>query len=61
VRGNAGGGCPPLPAAAVIATDYALFTARLPETCAGQRVDPAALKHKDFTYVAAELIEAGEE
>jgi hypothetical protein len=37
----------------VIAADYALFTERLPETCAGLKVDPAALEYKDFTYVAA--------
>jgi hypothetical protein len=44
----------------VIAADYALFTERLPETCAGLKVDPAALEYKDFTYVAAGWVEAGE-
>jgi hypothetical protein len=44
----------------VIATDYALFTERLPETCAGLKVDPAAPEYKDFTYVAAGWVEAGE-
>jgi hypothetical protein len=53
VRGNAAGSCPPLSSGAVIAADYALFTERLPETCAGLKVDPAALEYKDFTYVAA--------
>jgi hypothetical protein len=60
VRGNAGGGYPPLPAGAVIAADYHRFTERLPETCAGLKVDPVALECKDFTYVAAGWVEAGE-
>jgi hypothetical protein len=50
----------PLSSGAVIAADYALFTERLPETCAGLKVDPAALEYKDFTYVAAGWVEAGE-
>ncbi len=49
----------PLSAGAVIAAGYARFTARLPETCAGLKVDPAALEYKDFTYVAAGWVEAG--
>ena len=51
----------PLPAGAVIAADYARFTELLPETCAGLKVDPAALEYKDFTYVAAGWVEAGED
>jgi hypothetical protein len=60
VRGIVGGSCPPLSSGAVIAAEYALFTERLPETCAGLKVDPAALGSKDFTYVAAGWVEAGE-
>jgi hypothetical protein len=44
----------------VIAADYDRYTERLPETCAGLKVDPAALEYKDFTYVAAGWAEAGE-
>jgi hypothetical protein len=58
VRGNAGGGYPLLPAGAVIAADNAVFAERLPETCSGRKVDPAALENTDFTYVAAGWIEA---
>jgi hypothetical protein len=50
----------PLPAGAVIAADYRRFTERLLETCAGLKVDPAALEYKDFTYVEAGCVEAGE-
>jgi hypothetical protein len=42
------------------AADYDRYTERLPETCAGLKVDPAALEYKDFTYVAAGRVEAGE-
>jgi hypothetical protein len=44
----------------VTAADYVRFTERLPETRAGMEVDPAALEYKDFTYVAAGWVEAGE-
>jgi hypothetical protein len=60
VRGNAGGSCPPLPAGAVIAADYHRFTEHLPETCAGLKVDPAALEYKDFTYVEVGWVEVGQ-
>jgi hypothetical protein len=44
----------------VIAAEYDRFTERLPETCTGLKVDPAALEYKDFTYVAAGWVEAGQ-
>jgi hypothetical protein len=47
-------------AGAMTAADYDRYTERLPETCAALKVDPAALEYKDFTYVEAGRVEAGE-
>jgi hypothetical protein len=46
----------PLPSPAIIASEYDAFNARLPEICAGLKLEADALEYKAFTWIVANFV-----